>query len=52
VPYSWNTAGDDVEACLVTDDHAAPVLLYDGVCGFCNRSVQTILLAIGALDPG
>ncbi|QNI06542.1 DUF393 domain-containing protein [Mycobacterium kubicae] len=22
---------------------AAPVLLYDGVCGFCNRGVQTIL---------
>jgi predicted DCC family thiol-disulfide oxidoreductase YuxK len=21
----------------------APVLLYDGVCGFCNRAVQTIL---------
>ena len=21
----------------------APVLLYDGVCGFCNRGVQTIL---------
>lgn len=20
-----------------------PILLYDGVCGFCNRSVQTIL---------
>lgn len=27
----------------MTDDHAAPVLLYDGVCGVCNRSVQTIL---------
>lgn len=27
----------------MTDDHAAPVLLYDGVCGICNRSVQTIL---------
>ncbi|BBY33877.1 thiol-disulfide oxidoreductase [Mycolicibacter minnesotensis] len=25
------------------DDHAMPVLLYDGVCGICNRSVQTIL---------
>ena len=22
---------------------AYPLLLYDGVCGFCNRSVQTIL---------
>lgn len=22
---------------------AAPVLLYDGVCGFCHRAVQTIL---------
>ncbi len=21
----------------------APVLLYDGVCGFCNKSVQMIL---------
>jgi predicted DCC family thiol-disulfide oxidoreductase YuxK len=21
----------------------APVLLYDGVCGFCNKSVQTII---------
>ncbi len=21
----------------------APIMLYDGVCGFCNRSVQTIL---------
>lgn len=27
----------------MTNDHAAPVLLYDGVCGVCNRSVQTIL---------
>jgi len=27
----------------VSDDHAAPVLLYDGVCGICNRSVQAIL---------
>lgn len=25
------------------DDQATPVLLYDGVCGICNRSVQTIL---------
>lgn len=25
------------------DHHAAPVLLYDGVCAFCNRSVTTIL---------
>jgi predicted DCC family thiol-disulfide oxidoreductase YuxK len=22
---------------------SAPVLLYDGVCGFCNKSVQTII---------
>ncbi|HYN84264.1 MAG TPA: DCC1-like thiol-disulfide oxidoreductase family protein [Pyrinomonadaceae bacterium] len=22
---------------------AGPVLLYDGVCGFCNRAVQTVL---------
>ncbi len=26
---------------------AAPVLLYDGICGFCNGAVQTIL----RLDP-
>ena len=26
----------------------SPVLLYDGLCGFCNKSVQTILRA----DPG
>lgn len=24
-------------------DENAPVLLYDGVCGFCNKAVQTIL---------
>ena len=24
-------------------DSAGPILLYDGVCGFCNKSVQTIL---------
>lgn len=27
----------------MSEDHAAPVLLYDGVCGICNRSVQAIL---------
>ncbi|AEF34197.1 MULTISPECIES: thiol-disulfide oxidoreductase DCC family protein [Mycobacteriaceae] len=27
----------------MTEIDAAPVLLYDGVCGVCNRSVQTIL---------
>jgi predicted DCC family thiol-disulfide oxidoreductase YuxK len=27
----------------MTNADAAPVLLYDGVCGVCNRSVQTIL---------
>lgn len=27
----------------MTDDHTAPVLLYDGVCGICNRSVQAII---------
>lgn len=27
----------------MSDDHAAPVLLYDGVCGICNRSVQAII---------
>lgn len=25
------------------EDSAAPILLYDGVCGFCNKSVQIIL---------
>jgi predicted DCC family thiol-disulfide oxidoreductase YuxK len=24
-------------------DTSSPVLLYDGVCGFCNKSVQSIL---------
>ncbi|MEB3020270.1 thiol-disulfide oxidoreductase DCC family protein [[Mycobacterium] crassicus] len=27
----------------MTDDRATPVLLYDGVCGICNRAVQTII---------
>lgn len=27
----------------MTDDRAAPVLLYDGVCGICNRAVQTVI---------
>lgn len=27
----------------MTDDRATPVLLYDGVCGICDRAVQTIL---------
>ncbi|OBJ20318.1 thiol-disulfide oxidoreductase [Mycobacterium sp. 1245499.0] len=31
----------------MSDESAAPVLLYDGVCGVCNRSVRTIL----RLDP-
>jgi predicted DCC family thiol-disulfide oxidoreductase YuxK len=34
-------------AAVMRDDQPhqpqAPVLLYDGVCGFCNKSVQTIL---------
>ena len=25
------------------EDEGGPVLLYDGVCGFCNKSVQTVL---------
>ena len=25
------------------DSGDAPVLLYDGVCGFCNKSVQTVI---------
>jgi predicted DCC family thiol-disulfide oxidoreductase YuxK len=28
---------------METTPESAPVLLYDGVCGFCNRAVQTIL---------
>ncbi|HEX8557691.1 MAG TPA: DCC1-like thiol-disulfide oxidoreductase family protein [Pyrinomonadaceae bacterium] len=28
---------------MVETSGGAPVLLYDGVCGFCNRSVQMIL---------
>ena len=28
---------------MVETSVAAPVLLYDGVCGFCNKSVQLIL---------
>ena len=29
------------------DSHRRPVLLYDGICGFCNGAVQTVL----RLDP-
>lgn len=28
---------------MVETTEAAPVLLYDGVCGFCNKTVQMIL---------
>jgi predicted DCC family thiol-disulfide oxidoreductase YuxK len=28
---------------MVETSFGAPVLLYDGVCGFCNKSVQLIL---------
>lgn len=28
---------------MVETTDAAPVLLYDGVCGFCNKTVQMIL---------
>ena len=28
---------------MIETSVAAPVLLYDGVCGFCNKSVQLIL---------
>ena len=28
---------------MTTDSKAAPVLLYDGECGFCDQSVQVIL---------
>jgi predicted DCC family thiol-disulfide oxidoreductase YuxK len=27
----------------MSDDEKNPVLLYDGVCGFCNRSVQMVI---------
>lgn len=27
----------------VPPSETSPVLLYDGLCGFCNRSVQTVL---------
>jgi predicted DCC family thiol-disulfide oxidoreductase YuxK len=27
----------------MSTSETAPVLLYDGVCGFCNKAVQTIL---------
>jgi predicted DCC family thiol-disulfide oxidoreductase YuxK len=27
----------------MSEDSTHPVLLYDGVCGFCNKSVQTII---------
>lgn len=27
----------------MTNERAAPVLIYDGVCGICNRSIQAIL---------
>ena len=28
---------------MVETTFGAPVLLYDGVCGFCNKTVQMIL---------
>ncbi|MBB2988837.1 putative DCC family thiol-disulfide oxidoreductase YuxK [Mycolicibacterium iranicum] len=31
----------------MSESHQQPVLLYDGICGFCNSAVQTIL----RLDP-
>jgi predicted DCC family thiol-disulfide oxidoreductase YuxK len=33
----------DVAQAGTSASHAAPVLLYDGVCGVCNSAVQTIL---------
>ncbi len=27
----------------MSDDSRDPILLYDGVCGFCNKSVQRVL---------
>lgn len=31
------------ESEMMKSDDSAPVLLYDGVCGFCNQTVQTII---------
>ena len=31
------------ETVLPASDVSAPVLLYDGTCGFCNRSIQVVL---------
>jgi predicted DCC family thiol-disulfide oxidoreductase YuxK len=36
-----------LEQNLSAEPEKTPVLLYDGVCGFCNQSVRTIL----RLDP-
>jgi len=32
-----------MEQMATTNTSPGPVLLYDGVCGFCNKTVQTIL---------
>jgi predicted DCC family thiol-disulfide oxidoreductase YuxK len=31
------------DAATVIEETSAPIVLYDGVCGFCNQSVQLIL---------
>jgi predicted DCC family thiol-disulfide oxidoreductase YuxK len=31
------------DAATVIEETNAPIVLYDGVCGFCNQSVQLIL---------
>jgi predicted DCC family thiol-disulfide oxidoreductase YuxK len=39
---SWRVEAS-VGRAASSSPQAAPVLLYDGVCGFCNHAVQTIL---------
>ncbi|HYW11582.1 MAG TPA: thiol-disulfide oxidoreductase DCC family protein [Longimicrobium sp.] len=34
---------DEPNATAAPDDAAGPIVLYDGVCGLCDRSVQLIL---------
>jgi predicted DCC family thiol-disulfide oxidoreductase YuxK len=34
---------DDVEVLAMNESEANPIVLYDGVCGLCNRAVQFLL---------
>jgi predicted DCC family thiol-disulfide oxidoreductase YuxK len=34
---------DEKNSLMNEDNRNAPVLLYDGVCGLCNKAVQTVL---------